>query len=48
VTFGWPITISDIRFAKRGSPDFFDFLAKVGLNVGDDEEGVEQEDEGEA
>ena len=31
-----------------GYPDFFDFLAKVGLNVWDNEEGVEQEDEGEA
>jgi len=26
---------------------FFDFLAKVALNVRDDEEGIEQEDEGE-
>jgi hypothetical protein len=28
-------------------PDFFDFLAKVALNVWDEEEEIEQEDEGE-
>jgi hypothetical protein len=27
---------------------FFDFLAKVGINVREDEEEIEQEDEGEA
>jgi len=53
----WVNTRSDVWKADRdfgyqicdaGYPNFFDFLAKVGLNAWDDEEGVEQEDEEEA
>jgi hypothetical protein len=36
------------QIGDAGYSDFFDFLAKVALNVWDDEEGIEQEDEGEA
>ena len=36
------------QIGDAGYSDFFDFLAKVALNVWDDEEGSEQEDEGEA
>jgi hypothetical protein len=38
-----PLTLSCL---DAGYSDFFDFLAKVALNVWDDEEGIEQEDEG--
>jgi hypothetical protein len=36
------------QIGDAGYSDFFDFLAKVALNVWDDEERIEQEDEGEA
>jgi hypothetical protein len=43
--------IADYDFGYQigyvGHSDFFDFLAKVALNIWDDEEEIEQEDEGE-
>jgi hypothetical protein len=39
---------SGYQIGDAGYPDFFDFLTKVGLNVWDDEEEIEQEDEEEA
>jgi hypothetical protein len=33
------------QICDAGYRDFFDFLAKVGLNVWDDKEGLEREDE---
>jgi hypothetical protein len=37
---------SGYQIGDAGYPDFFDFLAKVALNVWDDDEEIEQEEEG--